>query len=180
MITAILHDAVYAAIAGTGFGAMSNPPKRAFPFIAILSAMGHVIRFLLMHSGGLDLASATLFGALAVGLGSFIAGGRLRCPMPVISIPSMLPMVPGIPAYKAVFCLITFLRHSGTPQSTIYLQGVEANFLIALTTTFCLAVGVTMPYFIFRRRALLLARRGKPGTPAHGRDRSSRPGAHCG
>ena len=37
----ILSDALFAALAGIGFGAISDPPMRAFRFIAILAAAGH-------------------------------------------------------------------------------------------------------------------------------------------
>ena len=53
----ILTDGFFAAIAGIGFGAISDPPLRAFKMIAILAALGHACRFCLMtylgvvHSG---------------------------------------------------------------------------------------------------------------------------------
>lgn len=34
----ILLDGLFAAIAGIGFGAISDPPMRAFPYIALLAA----------------------------------------------------------------------------------------------------------------------------------------------
>ena len=44
----ILLDGLFAAIAGIGFGAISDPPMRAFPYIALLAAVGHACRFCLM------------------------------------------------------------------------------------------------------------------------------------
>ena len=44
----ILSDGFFAAIAGIGFGAISDPPLRAFKMIAILAALGHACRFCLM------------------------------------------------------------------------------------------------------------------------------------
>ena len=41
----ILSDGFFAAIAGIGFGAISDPPLRAFKMIAILAAAGHACRF---------------------------------------------------------------------------------------------------------------------------------------
>lgn len=44
----ILSDGFFAAIAGIGFGAISDPPLRAFKMIAILAAAGHACRYCLM------------------------------------------------------------------------------------------------------------------------------------
>ena len=63
MITAdILLDGLFAAIAAIGFGAVSDPPMRAFPRIALLAAMGHALRFCLMHYFSADIATASMFG----------------------------------------------------------------------------------------------------------------------
>ena len=60
----ILSDGFFAAIAGIGFGAISDPPLRAFKMIAILAALGHACRFCLMTYLGVDIATASLFGGL--------------------------------------------------------------------------------------------------------------------
>ena len=44
----ILLDGFFAAVAAVGFGAVSDPPMRAFPRIALLAAVGHALRFCLM------------------------------------------------------------------------------------------------------------------------------------
>ena len=50
-LLAILSDGFFAAVAAVGFGAVSDPPMRAFPAIALLAAMGHALRFCLMDTG---------------------------------------------------------------------------------------------------------------------------------
>lgn len=49
IVTDILLDGLFAAVAAIGFGAISDPPMRAFPRIALLAAIGHALRFTLMH-----------------------------------------------------------------------------------------------------------------------------------
>ena len=56
-LLAILSDGFFAAVAAVGFGAVSDPPMRAFPAIALLAAVGHALRFCLMDTG-VDIASA--------------------------------------------------------------------------------------------------------------------------
>lgn len=110
IVTDILLDGLFAAVAAIGFGAISDPPMRAFPRIALLAAIGHALRFTLMHCSALDIATASLFAAFAIGMGSLWLGRGVRCPMTCLYIPALLPMVPGIYAYKTVFSLIMFLQ----------------------------------------------------------------------
>ena len=41
----IISDGIFAAVAAMGFGSISDPPVRAFPYIAILAAVGHAARY---------------------------------------------------------------------------------------------------------------------------------------
>ena len=68
----ILTDGFFAAVAGIGFGAISDPPLRAFKMIAILAALGHACRFCLMTYLGVDIATGSLFAGLVIGFGSFV------------------------------------------------------------------------------------------------------------
>ena len=77
----ILSDGFFAAVAGIGFGAISDPPLRAFKMIAILAALGHACRFCLMTYLGVDIATASLFAGLVIGFGSLWLGKRVYCPM---------------------------------------------------------------------------------------------------
>lgn len=124
----ILFDGVFAAVAAIGFGAISDPPVRAFPYIALLAAVGHALRFCLMSYAGIDIATASLCAAVVIGFGSLWLGRGIRCPMTVLYIPALLPMVPGIYAYKTVFALIMFLQSLNDPgQGLEYMQQFFLN-----------------------------------------------------
>ena len=90
----ILTDGIFAAVAAIGFGAISDPPLRAFPSIALLAAIGHALRFCLMTYLGVDIATASLFASFSIGMGSLVLGKRIYCPMTVLYIPALLPMIP--------------------------------------------------------------------------------------
>ena len=70
----ILLDGLFAAVAGVGFGAISDPPLRAFRYIALLAAVGHACRFCLMTYLGWDIATSSLFGSLYSGLITYGTG----------------------------------------------------------------------------------------------------------
>jgi len=65
----IISDGLFAAIAAIGFGAISDPPMRAFPRIALLAAVGHALRYCLMHFAGFDIATASLAASFTIGMG---------------------------------------------------------------------------------------------------------------
>ena len=93
LITDILSDGLFAAVAAIGFGAISDPPLRAFPSIALLAAIGHALRFCLMTYLGIDIATASLCASFTIGMGSLLLGKRILCPMTVLYIPALLPGV---------------------------------------------------------------------------------------
>lgn len=158
----IILDGAFAAVAAIGFGAISDPPLRAFPRIALLAATGHALRFCLMHFAGLDIATASLFAAMSIGFGSLALGRQVRCPMTVLYIPALLPMIPGIYAYRTVFSLVMLLQSlSDGAQELRYMQAFFLNATITCSVVFVLAVGATSPIFVFKRRAFSLTRRSR-------------------
>ena len=141
MLVDILTDGIFAAVAAIGFGAISDPPLRAFPSIALLAAIGHALRFCLMTYLGVDIATASLCASFSIGMGSLVLGKRIYCPMTVLYIPALLPMIPGMYAYKIVFLF--------------------TNSIITCSVIFMLAVGATIPLFLFIKRAFSMTRHEK-------------------
>lgn len=159
----ILLDGLFAAVAAVGFGAISDPPMRAFPRIALLAAVGHALRYCLINYAGADIATASLFAAFAIGMGSLWLGKAIYCPMTVLYIPALLPMIPGIYAYKTVFSLIMFLQSIDHPgQGVHYMQAFFLNATVSFSVIFMLAAGATLPIFIFKRQAFSLTRHKVP------------------
>lgn len=162
MIFDIITDGLFAAVATIGFGAISDPPLRAFPSIALLAAIGHALRFCLMTYVGIDIATASLCASFTIGMGSLLLGKRILCPMTVLYIPALLPMIPGMYAYKTVFALIMFMQNLGTPEMLQkYIQDIFSNGLVTCSVIFMLAVGATFPLFLFINRAFSMTRRKK-------------------
>ena len=142
----ILSDGFFAAIAGIGFGAISDPPLRAFKMIAILAAAGHACRYCLMTFLGVDFGSLWL-------------GRKVYCPMTVLYIPALLPMIPGKFAYNMVFSLIMSLQTMNEPERLgKYMETFFSNGLVTCTVIFMLAVGATFPMFLLPHKAFSLTR----------------------
>ncbi len=155
----ILSDAFFAAVAAVGFGAISDPPVRAFRYIAVLAAAGHALRYCLMTLAGTDISTASLAGALLIGFGSLWLGKKARAPMTVLYIPALLPMVPGKYAYNVVFSQIMFLQNMDNPaERAAYMEMFFSNVMVTCTVVFMLAVGATLPMILFPGRVYSMTR----------------------
>ena len=156
----ILFDGFFAAIAAIGFGAISDPPMRSFKFIAILGAVGHACRFCLINYFLVDIAVASFASALIIGFGSLWLGSKIYCPTTVLYIPALLPMIPGKFAYNTVFAQIMFLQNMSQPiLKAKYMEMFFSNGMVTFTVIFLLAIGATLPMFIFDKKSHSLTRR---------------------
>ena len=106
----VLFDGFLAAIAAIGFAVISNPPKKAVFIAALLAAVGHACRYYLLHQTLLDLTSSTLIAAFTIGMGSMWFAKLIHCPAEVFSFPSLLPMIPGMYAYKTISGIMTLIQ----------------------------------------------------------------------
>ena len=158
----ILSDMFFAALAGVGFGIISDPPLKAFRFIALLAAIGHACPYCLMTFAGVEISMGSFVGALLIGFGSLWLGKNVKVPMTVLYIPALLPMVPGTYAYKTVFSLIMFFHEISSPtKGNEYLQEMIYNGAVSFSVLFMLAVGATIPVFLLRERANSMTRGSK-------------------
>lgn len=106
LISALL-DAAFAAIAGLGFAFGCNPPKKTIFISAFLAAFAHGLRFYLQQHG-LGITSATFFAAFCMGFLGLIFAKSLKTPTEVITFPAILPMIPGMYAYRTILCIVGF------------------------------------------------------------------------
>lgn len=110
---------------------------------------------------GVDIASASLCASVAIGIGSLLLGGRIHCPMTVLFIPALLPMIPGMYAYKTVFSMIMFMQNLDDPSAAGYLAAIVRNGFVTFSVIFMLAAGAAAPIFLFNKRAHSLTRNKK-------------------
>lgn len=97
--------------------------------------------------------------ALVIGFGSLWLGRKVYCPMTVLYIPALLPMIPGKFAYNMVFSLIMSLQTMNEPERLgKYMETFFSNGLVTCTVIFMLAVGATFPMFLLPHKAFSLTR----------------------
>ena len=151
MILEFLQDAVFAAVAAVGFASISNPPRRAYLYCAIIAAVGHSLRFLLMQpSLGFHIIFASTLAAFVVGLLAVILSPLSRTPAETCLFPSLLPMIPGIYAYKTFGGLVMCLLHSDESTFDHYFYLFASNGMTCLFILLGMVIGATIPILMLK------------------------------
>lgn len=163
LLIAVASDGLFAAIAAIGFSVISNPPLRTLPYCALLAAIGHASRFLLTNSMGVDIASASFIGAFLIGWLSLPFAAIVHSPTTTLYIPALLPMIPGMFAYRTILAMHQFMTHiNENDLASFYMDDFLKNGVTAFTILFGLAVGASLPTLILRRYSFSMTRNNRP------------------
>lgn len=159
VVQAAIADGLFAAVAGVGFAIISNPPRKALLICALLACIGHGIRYFLMHNSTmpLDQVTASTVAGFTIGLLAVPFAMRIHCPAECFAFPSLLPMVPGMFAYKAVRDLINIVRLPDE-YTMEYVSRFFHNSSLTVLVMFGMVVGCIIPIFIFHRQSFSVTR----------------------
>lgn len=146
-------------MAAIGFAVISDPSKRTIPFCALLAALGHVARYSLMHFCGWDIMTASFAGALVIGITCIAFAYWLHTPTTTLYIPALLPMIPGMYAYRTIFALLQFMRFAQDQEQAMrYMLDFFVNGVTTFTVVFVMAVGASIPTFWLRKWCFSMTR----------------------
>lgn len=152
LMLGLLNDMFFAAIPAVGFALVFNVPQKALMYCAIGGAIGHGSRYLMMHFG-IPIEWATFFAATLVGMIGVHWSHKFFAHPKVFTVASLIPMVPGVFAFKAMIALVE-LNHKGFSPELFAM--LTTNFLKAMFIIAGLAVGLAMPgLLIYRRRPIV-------------------------
>lgn len=156
----VFEDGLFAAIAAIGFSSISNTPRRAYLTCALTAAIGHAVRYVLMlpSAGGVHIIAASAAAALTVGLMSVLLSPRIKCPAEVCFFPALLPMIPGMYAYRTIEALVSCLSHAQEEIFTHYLHILTYNGLTCAFIIIGMVIGATLPVFAMKRIAFRATR----------------------
>lgn len=138
----IPYEVLFAALAALGFAVIFNVPKRFLIFVAITAIIGFAVKSVLVQNGiGVELA--TLLGAIVIGSIGKVFANIYKEPHQIITIASVIPMVPGIFAFKTIIALLDFVSapvpsYELLAQATFY--AAKTGFILA-----AIALGVAAP-----------------------------------
>lgn len=152
MISDLLLDGLFAAVAAIGFGSISNVPLKAFKGCAMLAAMGHAARYFLIHALGWNIIPASFAAAVLIGVCAPKAGRYWSAPVEALAYPALLPMIPGMYAYRAVEGLLRCLTASSDEElfgNAFYL--FCSNGMVCVVIVLLMVLGLNIPIQIQHR-----------------------------
>ena len=143
----LLDDMFFAAIPAVGFALLFNVPAKALKYCAMLGALGHVTRTLLLH-WDMPIIFATLVGAALIGFIGVHLSHRYLAHPKVFTVAAIIPMIPGVHAYKAMIAIVQ-IHHYGFSDE-LFTQMLSSF----INTTFILGAlvfGLALPGLLFYR-----------------------------
>lgn len=145
-----LFKGFWCAVAAVGFGVLFNAPRRSLWMIFLVGFLGGTTKFgLMLPAVGARIVFATFLAGLVIGFsGVYLGNWRKLIPM-MITIPSVIPLVPGVFFYRAILGLISLAQvpeenYTQLVNQTIYNGTMTVFVLLAIT------LGVVIPLILFK------------------------------
>lgn len=137
-----------AAVAAIGFSIIFNVPPRLLIGTAIGGVIAVCLRNFFSLEFGLSMTASSFIGATVVSLIALKAVHWFHTPVHVLTIPSVIPLIPGVLLYRLLFAIININQLTTTELMEAMQNGVTAILIIV-----SIAVGVALPN-IFARKLL--------------------------
>ncbi|MFI3316176.1 MAG: threonine/serine exporter family protein [Rikenellaceae bacterium] len=147
-----LIAAAAAAISATGFSMIFNVPRHTLWVVAAGGLLAVCTRNVINFDLGCGPVIGSFFGSMVVSLISIKAVHWFHVPGHILTIPSVIPMIPGVLLYRFVLGLVSVSKGSVDIVSTLT-NGVNAALIILV-----ISIGVAIPN-IFARRYIARDRR---------------------
>jgi uncharacterized membrane protein YjjP (DUF1212 family) len=144
--TFYLSQAIAAVVASMGFSIIFNIPKRLLPVVAVGGIITVLLRNITVLELGWSQAAGSFFGAAVVGVIALQAIHWFHTPNIIMTIPSAIPMIPGVLLYRLLFALINIESITSETLLAGIRSGVSAVIIII-----AIAVGVAIPNIFIHR-----------------------------
>ena len=146
----VLFKGIWCALAAMGFGVLFNAPRKSLWMILLVGFLGGTTKFALMLPAvGARIVFATFLTGLVIGFaGVYLGNWRKLIPM-MITIPSVIPLVPGVFFYRSILGLISLAQvpseeYTQQVNQTVYNGTMTVFVLLAIT------LGVVIPLILFK------------------------------
>lgn len=143
--TSYAAAALAGAMGAAGFASIFNIPRRALWVVAIGGATTVSIRTFAASTLGMGPALGAFVAAAVIAVIAIKVVHIVHVPMNVITVPSVIVMVPGVLMYRALMTIIYMHGVVGELTQAVY-NGVQSALIIL-----CIALGVAVPTIFARR-----------------------------
>ena len=148
----IVEDGFFAVMAAIGFSSISHTPARTFIICGLAAAAGHALRYVMMSPtlGNINIILASTAAAFVIGLIAVLLAPVVRVPAEACLFPALLPMIPGMYAYRSIEALIACVG-SSSPENIGSLYQLAFNSITCLLIILGMVIGANIPIFLFKR-----------------------------
>lgn len=133
-------QAIAAAVAAMGFSVIFNIPPRLLPVVAVGAILAVGTRNVLSLGFGISQAWASFMGASLMGIIGYKFAHWIHVPHAIVTIPSVIPMIPGVLMYRLLIGLFNISELNPQEFLTAMQAGVKSFLII-----FAIALGATIP-----------------------------------
>lgn len=158
IVLTILEKCLWSGIAAVGFGILFNIPPRTILPVFLLGAIAGCIKFTTLHyEHGFILASFLAAGF--VGFACIPISSRIHTSPFVLSIPSIIPMIPGYFGYKTLLGILKLAVTENIHKDTAEFFFALHNGLLLVFILLALSIGISLPWLALRntiRKKLLV------------------------
>ena len=158
----LIEKGLWFGIAAVGFAVLFNVPIRTLSAIFLMGALGGLTKNVMLHLN-VNIIVSTLAGATLVGWLSIPFAHRKHAPPPIFAIPAVIPMVPGILAYRMMLGLIDLAGNVDAETYPMILSETVNNGIKVMLILMSLAGGVGVPMLITRKESAKEIRFRKKG-----------------
>ncbi|MBC8051766.1 MAG: threonine/serine exporter family protein [Sphingobacteriaceae bacterium] len=148
----LLEKGLWFGIAAVGFAVLFNVPVRTLAPVFIMGALGGLTKTIMLQLE-LNVIVSTLAGATIVGFLSIPFAHKKHAPPPIFAIPAVIPMVPGILAYRMMLGLINLAGEVNPETYQQILSETVNNGMKVMLILMSLAGGVGVPMLITRKES---------------------------
>jgi uncharacterized membrane protein YjjB (DUF3815 family) len=102
VLFSIIAKTICSFFGTVAFGKIFNCPKKCLWQAGFVGALGFGVYIVLLSGFGVSSMLSNFAGTVALSICSEIFARKYRQPVPVFSIPGVIPLVPGLPLYRAM------------------------------------------------------------------------------
>lgn len=146
----LIEKCFWFGLAALGFAVLFNVPPRTLVNVFLIAAAGCFCRLLFMQDN-VNIILATFLGSCLIGLLSILGAHKNATAPFILSIPAVIPMVPGVFIYRLILGLVRITEYSNgnyPPQllADTVNYGIKSLFIIM-----AISMGVAFPMLISRK-----------------------------
>lgn len=149
----ILEKMLWSGVVGFGFAMLFNVPKRLLLAIFLTAMFAGLFKFGSI-ANGLSVITASLFAATFTGFVSIPLSRYTHTSPFVISIPSIIGMIPGYFGYKTLLGILHLALQKNPANESEILLSIIHNGLNMMFVLASLSIGVSLPWLLFKENGL--------------------------